>query len=61
MVPLLPVLYWSRKGIYPTIFIGMIFSGFFIAVGWLPTYFLLVITIFIGVLLAGASRKWISG
>lgn len=61
IVFVLPMALWERRGIFGKLIVGVITLGFCVAVSWLPTYFLVIITILIAVMLAGVSRKWIGG
>jgi hypothetical protein len=57
----LPMALWERRGVFGKLIVGVITLGFCVAVNWLPTYFLLVIGLLVAIMLAGVSRKWISG
>lgn len=64
MVCILPTALISRKtrvGFLPELIMGFVSMGACIAIGWLPYWFLLIFSILIALMFAGAMRGFITG
>jgi len=57
---MLPVVVYT-KTLLPPLFVGLLTLGFCIALGYLPTWFLLIISMLIAVLWGSKLREWILG
>lgn len=52
---------FERDVIFPSLFMGFLSLSFCIAVGWLPTWLLLIVVLIVVALLSGNLRSWIGG
>jgi len=57
---LFPIAFFARRNMMLTLIAGFVLLGFFIAVGWLPYWFLLIIVLAIAGLWSGTIREWLS-
>ena len=50
----------GKAGKMPMFFLSFLILGVNIAIGWLPTYFLLILSLLVAIMYAGKVRGWIS-
>lgn len=60
MMFLLPIAWFARRNMMLTLLVGFILLGFFIAVGWLPYWFLLIISLLVAGLWSAKMKGWVS-
>lgn len=60
-IMLIPVALWEKEGMWAKLIIGLIGMGFCIAIQWLPTYFMIIITVMLALMVSSRARGWISG
>lgn len=59
-IVLLPIAIYGKGNILLTLFIGFLALGFFVAVGWLDFWFILIITLMVAVMFSGKIKEWIT-
>jgi len=52
---------FGKDVIFPSLFMGFLSLSFCIAVGWLPTWILLITVLIVVALLSGQLRNWVGG
>lgn len=57
---LIPVAIWG-KGFLPSLIMGLLGLGFCTAIGWLPFWFLLILSMILALMFSGKIRDWITG
>ena len=57
----LPVAFLSKKGYLPPLIVSFLVLGTTVAIGWLPYWFLLIISMIVALMFAGTMRDWITG
>lgn len=57
---LLPIALFSRGNLLLSLIVGIILLGFFIAVGWLSFWVLLILVLIVASLWSGKIRGWLS-
>ena len=57
---LLPIAWFARRNMMLTLLVGFVLLGFFIAVGWLPFWFLLIISLIVAGLWSAKMKGWVS-
>jgi len=57
----LPVAFLSKKGYLPPLIVSFLVLGTTVAIGWLPYWFLLIISMIVALMFAGNMRDWITG
>ena len=60
LIVLLPIAIFAKRNTILTLIVGFTLMGFFIAVGWLPYWFLFVIALLIASLWSAKIKGWIS-
>jgi len=60
LMGLLPCAIWGKSHL-PALIVGFCLMGFLIAVGWMPYWFLLMITLIVALMFAGKVREFITG
>ena len=60
LIVLLPIAIFAKRNTILTLIIGFTLMGFFIAIGWMPFWFLLVIALLIASLWSAKIKGWIS-
>lgn len=61
MIMLIPMAIFEREGMFGKLITGIIGLGFCVAIEWLPTYFMILITVIVALMMSARSRDWISG
>jgi|Deesub1362A_J573_1020465.scaffolds.fasta_scaffold00566_20 hypothetical protein len=60
MMILLPIAIFSKGNLILSILVGFVLMGFFIAVGWMPFWLLLILALIIASLWANKIKEWVS-
>lgn len=61
LIVLLPIAIFSKGNMLLSMMVGFILLGFFVAVGWMPYWFLLLIGLIVAGLWSSKIGKWIAG
>jgi len=56
----LPIAMFSRRNVILCLFSGIILLGFFIALGWLDVWFMLILILIVAVMFSGKIKEWIT-
>jgi len=56
----LPIAIFSRRNVILCLFSGIILLGFFIALGWLDVWFMLILSLIVAIMFSGKIKEWMT-